>query len=185
MLDLAKQHNIIRTRAAVGHASEITCLIQIAQANRPAFLSSVLQTGTFVMQHRNDSVPQWLARARDVPSAKYWVSASEHVAALHARLGYRPTVASCFGLVGATSYSDNAILPRLFLHGAPMVCDSSIIEDWAHARGFARVRGAERRGRSAWIFQAIPPPSLGVTTFAFSSGITVGPLLPVVVQRRR
>ena len=61
------------------------------------------------------------------------------------------------------------------MHGAPAVWNSQIIEEWALARGFTRVRSTERRGRSAWTFQAVPPPSLGVTTFAFSSGISVGP----------
>ena len=98
----------------MAYENEVICLIQFPVEELQAFLSSALPTGTVVVQHHNGSAPQWLERARDLSSATNWAQATEQAQLLRARLRFCPKVVSCLGLVGATYYSDIALLPRAF-----------------------------------------------------------------------
>jgi hypothetical protein len=183
VLDAARQRRVICTKAALAYEDEATCLVEVAKPHAEDILGAKLPPGVFLMKQRDPATPQWLRRAPDMPSDRYWAQAVEQATALKARLVFRPKSQMSIGLVGAAQFSSQAALPRWYLHGSPLTWDTKDVEQWVGQRGFTQASSIERRGRSAWTLLALAPASAaGIDTFTFASGMTIA---PAVGRKRR
>ena len=122
--------HVLSTKGAISYCNEATCLIQIALADLAVMSAAQMPLGTFIMPHRDSSKPQWLARPPEATSAQYWMRATEQCAALGARMAFRPVGGACLGLVGARTFSLQAVSPRWCIRGCPPGWGDKALEAW-------------------------------------------------------
>lgn len=166
---------VLATRVAIAYEEETTCLILVHKADMDRLLGASQLCGAFIMTHKEQAAPGWILRKDKEVDDVYHQRTTAAAARSGGRLIYRLGARSALGVLGAECGVEGALQPTWYVHGTPLTWGDDQLNKLVKERGFITPTENARCGKQAWTFRAAAPRDAGeVTTFAFTSGITIG-----------